>query len=132
MARTQCFGPQNFEMSHYRPSGDVDRNPLAHYATAKMRSRILLVALIAACTAILSAPQNPEDAVAAGDAVFFGKGNCSSCHEINGRGGIVGPDLSAAGTRTPEALRAKILNPNAATGGRGGTAPLVVVAKRPD
>jgi PQQ-dependent dehydrogenase (methanol/ethanol family) len=97
-----------------------------------MRSRILLVAIIAACPAILAAPQNPEDAVAAGEAVFFGKGDCSSCHEINGRGGIVGPDLSAAGTRTPEALRAKILNPNAATGGRGGTAPLVVVAKRTD
>src|SRR5262249_2740019 len=65
---------------------------------------------------------NSGDA-AAGEAIFFGKGSCSSCHEINGRGGIVGPDLSAAGTRTPEALRAKILNPNAAPGGRGGGSP---------
>jgi PQQ-dependent dehydrogenase (methanol/ethanol family) len=97
-----------------------------------MRSRILTVAIIATCAAVLAAPQNPENAVAAGEAVFFGKGNCSSCHEINGRGGIVGPDLSAAGTRTPEALRAKILNPNVAPGGRGGTVPLVVVAKRAD
>src|SRR5262245_16522776 len=97
-----------------------------------MRSRILILAIIAAGAVGLAAPQNPGDAVTAGEAVFFGKGTCSSCHEINGRGGIVGPDLSAAGTRTPEALRAKIIDPNAAAGGRGGGAPQVVIAKRPD
>jgi len=32
--------------------------------------------------------------VAAGEAVFWGKGNCGSCHMVNGRGSIVGPDLS--------------------------------------
>ena len=80
---------------------------------------MFFIALIAVSAALL-ARQNSDGNVAAGEAVFFGKGNCSSCHEINGRGGIVGPDLSAAGTRTPDALRAKILNPNAAPGGRGG------------
>ena len=68
--------------------------------------------------------------IAAGEGIFFGKGNCSSCHEVNGRGGVVGPDLSA-GTRTPDTLRAKIVNPNAASGGRGG-APQVIVVKRAD
>src|SRR5262245_56156877 len=28
---------------------------------------------------------------AAGAAFFFGKGNCSSCHMIKGRGGLIGP-----------------------------------------
>ena len=32
--------------------------------------------------------------VAAGEAIFWGKGNCGSCHMVNGRGSIVGPDLS--------------------------------------
>src|SRR5262245_38530311 len=97
-----------------------------------MRSRIFLIAILTTGAAVLAARQNPGEAVNAGEAVFFGKGNCSSCHEINGRGGIVGPDLSGAGTRTPESLRAKILNPNAAAGGRGGALPLVIVVKRPD
>src|SRR5919201_3853762 len=43
-------------------------------------------------------PRATGDA-SAGEAIFNGKGGCVSCHEVNGRGGIVGPDLSAAGTR---------------------------------
>jgi alcohol dehydrogenase (cytochrome c) len=30
----------------------------------------------------------------AGERFFFGKGNCGSCHLVNGRGGALGPDLS--------------------------------------
>ena len=60
----------------------------------------------------------PTAAPTAGDAaegekVFFGKkANCAGCHEVNGRGGILGPDLSAAGTQSAESLRSKIANPN--------------------
>jgi putative heme-binding domain-containing protein len=35
--------------------------------------------------------------VAAGETYFFGKGNCYSCHAVNGRGGMRGPDLSELG-----------------------------------
>ena len=31
--------------------------------------------------------------VAHGREIFFGKGNCSSCHMVEGRGGVIGPDL---------------------------------------
>jgi putative heme-binding domain-containing protein len=36
---------------------------------------------------------SPGD-VAAGETVFWGKGQCGSCHMVKGRGSIVGPDLS--------------------------------------
>ena len=50
--------------------------------------------------------------IAAGENIFFGKGNCSGCHAVNARGGIMGPDLSAAGANAAEQIRKKILNPN--------------------
>src|SRR6185503_4263888 len=55
--------------------------------------------------------------VAAGENIFYGKGACNTCHEVNGRGGIVGPDLSAAGRNPAEMLRRKILEPNTSPNG---------------
>lgn len=61
---------------------------------------------------------------AAGKAVFEGKGQCLACHQVNGQGLPVGPDLSAAGNGSAQSLEAAILNPNPpaapAFGGRGG------------
>jgi len=72
----------------------------------------------------------------AGEAVFFGKtANCASCHEINGRGGIVGPDLSNAGRLDPAAIRQKITAPSTPIpGGRGErtSIPVTVVVKTRD
>src|SRR5262245_30116399 len=62
--------------------------------------------------------------VAGGEAVFFGRGACSDCHEVNGRGSVGGPDLSNAGRLTPDVLRQKVIAPEAVAasgaGGRGG------------
>jgi putative heme-binding domain-containing protein len=45
-----------------------------------------------------------------GKALFFGKGECSTCHTISGEGGFLGPDLSAyAATAEPTAIREQIL-----------------------
>src|SRR5205814_5783143 len=82
---------------------------------------------------LLGAQQNSNPAAIAGESLFFGKAGCASCHEVNGRGGVTGPDLSAVGQMSPDALRAKILNPgisSPAPGGRGG--PLTIVAKTKD
>jgi PQQ-dependent dehydrogenase (methanol/ethanol family) len=55
----------------------------------------------------------------AGEMVFNGKGECTNCHQVNGRGVAVGPNLSTAGQRSAEQLRAKITMPNAVTEGHG-------------
>src|SRR5438874_12220927 len=35
-----------------------------------------------------------EGNVDAGRRFFMGKGNCATCHMVNGRGGVMGPDLA--------------------------------------
>lgn len=46
---------------------------------------------------------------AAGEKLFFGKAGCAGCHEVNARGGRVGPELSGAGAMSAADLRAKLL-----------------------
>jgi len=46
--------------------------------------------------------------------LFTNKGDCSSCHMIDGHGGRQGPDLSRVGERrSPEELLSDMLNPHA-------------------
>ena len=48
--------------------------------------------------------------VASGKTIFIQ--NCSMCHQINGNGGLVGPQLDGIGNWGQKALTEKILNPN--------------------
>ncbi len=67
----------------------------------------------------------------AGEKLFYGKATCNTCHEVNGRGNIIGPDLSAAGGSPAQMLRQKILDPNTSMQpnerGQRRTAKVVVV-----
>jgi PQQ-dependent dehydrogenase (methanol/ethanol family) len=54
-------------------------------------------------------PGDPQ----AGRQIFWGKGGCGQCHEVNARGANIGPDLSEAGKNSGAYLREKILDPNA-------------------
>ena len=48
-----------------------------------------------------------------GKEIFFGKGECSSCHAMRGAGGFLGPDLSSYGTGTSaQAVLDAIVNRN--------------------
>jgi putative heme-binding domain-containing protein len=48
-----------------------------------------------------------------GKTLFYGDGNCSTCHMVVGKGGRMGPDLTAVGgSRTREALIESIRNPS--------------------
>ncbi len=61
---------------------------------------------------------DPEDYelpgdVRAGREIYTGKGNCASCHMVNGEGGRLGPDLSTvANRRDPDELRSDLLTPD--------------------
>lgn len=53
----------------------------------------------------------PGDAMR-GKEVFFGKGECSTCHVMSGKGGFLGPDLSDYGSAlSAKAIRDEILKP---------------------
>jgi putative heme-binding domain-containing protein len=48
----------------------------------------------------------------AGAAIYFGKGGCTRCHAIAGRGGVSGPDLTSIGHQRPlNLLREAVLDP---------------------
>src|SRR5574341_599381 len=52
--------------------------------------------------------------IAAGEAFFFGKEKCSTCHMVKGRGGLLGPDLSELGVeRTLPEIEQSLRNPGA-------------------
>lgn len=51
-----------------------------------------------------------------GERLFFGQANCAGCHEVNGRGGIVAPDLSSAASLSAKALREQIEKPKSERG----------------
>jgi putative heme-binding domain-containing protein len=56
-----------------------------------------------------NAIDNPSPGnVAHGEDVFWGKGECGSCHMLNGRGGLKGPDLTniAGQRKTPAIINA--------------------------
>jgi putative heme-binding domain-containing protein len=76
------------------------------------RAEILVAYLRSIATSGRAVSGNGD--AARGKAIFEGKGNCASCHRVNGVGSRVGPDLSdiAALRRTVE-LERSLLEPNA-------------------
>jgi cytochrome c oxidase cbb3-type subunit 3 len=66
---------------------------------------------------------SPGDAVA-GEAIFFGKGQCSTCHLVRGKGSVVGPDLTnLAAVRKTNSIVNALTKPGYRTYGAGGAIP---------
>ena len=60
-----------------------------------------------------------------GKIIFFGKGECSTCHSVAGEGGFLGPDLSTYGlAMSVKAIRDEIVGPDRIA--RAGYRPGVV------
>src|SRR5262249_6869224 len=57
---------------------------------------------------------------ASGEALFAGKGNCISCHMVNGSGSRFAPDLSTIGNLKADELRKIILKPGSREGYQPG------------
>jgi cytochrome c oxidase cbb3-type subunit III len=61
----------------------------------------------------VKAPAKPLGNATHGKEIFYGDGNCSLCHMVDGKGGRFGPDLSAVGgSRTRESLVDSVRNPS--------------------
>ena len=59
--------------------------------------RLGVAALACGALGILLLAQTPAGDPARGKAIYEGKGDCASCHRINGVGSRLGPDLSDIG-----------------------------------
>ena len=61
----------------------------------------------------VKAPANPLGNAVHGKELFYGDANCSLCHMIEGKGGRLGPELTAVGgSRTREAIIDSVRNPS--------------------
>jgi cytochrome c oxidase cbb3-type subunit 3 len=81
----------------------------------------LSTADITAVVSYLRELQNPRQTTATGDAangkaVFFGKGECSQCHMVQGSGGFLGPGLSGLPLAADD-IRSAIVTPASSPAG---------------
>jgi putative heme-binding domain-containing protein len=62
--------------------------------------------------------------VASGEAIFWGKGDCAKCHMVGGKGGVIGPELSAiADRRKTASIVDALTNERYRVQGDGGAIP---------
>ena len=83
-----------------------------------MRTPFLVASAVIATTAVAFSQSKTESLPpgnpAAGAAIVAGPGKCLTCHRVERSGSRSGPDLTDIGaTRTPEQLRAALLDPDA-------------------
>ena len=61
----------------------------------------------------VKAPARAAGSASRGKDLFYGDANCSLCHMVEGKGGRLGPDLTAVGgSRTREAMVEAVRNPS--------------------
>jgi cytochrome c oxidase cbb3-type subunit 3 len=86
--------------------------------TQMPKSSLLLDEARAIAAWVVALGQRPAETVpgdpARGEALYMGKGACTKCHMLKGRGGAFGPDLSDVGRRRGAAhLRTSLVDPSA-------------------
>ena len=89
--------------------------PAFHISSEEAEAIAVFVMTLKAPTAAAVSPGEaaPGDP-AAGERFFAGKGSCLTCHMVRGRGGVLGPDLSAIGRdRRPAQIEQKLRDPEA-------------------
>ena len=113
--------------------------PFAGLTDTQVSQLVAYIRTLQPAARATAAPMPDAGDASAGETLFFGRAGCANCHEINARGGIVGPELSNAGRLAAAVVRAKIVDPNSPAastggrgGGRGGATPATVAVKTLD
>ncbi|MBI1762043.1 MAG: PQQ-dependent dehydrogenase, methanol/ethanol family [Acidobacteria bacterium] len=88
--------------------------PFKRLSTEQVWQVVSYLRSLSGVPAALTTPRAAGN-LALGEQLFFGKANCAACHEVNGRGATIGPDLSNAGRMSAAQLRQKIVDPNTST-----------------
>lgn len=119
-ARGTDRGPSLVNSAELRSMRDSDISDIIRKGKARMPAFPLPAADIDALTHFVRSLSSAETApVVAGDAkagerIFFGSGQCSTCHMVRGRGTPNGPDLSDVGRRLRlEELKQSLADPDA-------------------
>jgi cytochrome c oxidase cbb3-type subunit 3 len=82
--------------------------PFHSLSPAQVRALVAYLRMLQGKSKARALPGNADR----GKKIFFGKGECSSCHTISSEGGFLGPDLSTYGAAmSAEAILKAILNP---------------------
>ena len=69
-----------------------------------------LVTYIKSLSGQLGGPGKITGDAKAGEQVFFGRGGCAGCHEVDGRGADLASDLSAEGAKPAGAIKTGVLH----------------------
>jgi quinoprotein glucose dehydrogenase len=83
------------------------------------RVRAFALLLLAACAVTTVLAQSTAESMPAGNessgaSIFSGKGECQTCHRVQGKGSRLGPDLTDIGlVRTSSQLETSLLDPAA-------------------
>jgi cytochrome c oxidase cbb3-type subunit III len=89
---------------------------------AELKALLSYLRILQGKNSAVSVPGNPEK----GHSLFYGKAKCAECHMVAGKGGFIGPDLSAYGAEhSPDVIRNAILDPNKNLDPRRGTVTAV-------
>lgn len=114
LAGTSLSDEQRGQLKSAKPGNDTDA--LARLLDPTNRPKTPPASDTAAWLALLDKEKDAKQAgdAAAGRRVFFSRvAACSNCHQIDGRGGRIGPDLTlVAGQLSRERLVESILNPS--------------------
>jgi len=113
-------GPSLVNSAELRSMRDSEISDIIRKGNAKMPAFPLPAADIDALTHFVRLLNSAETATAvagdpkAGERIFFGSAECSTCHMVRGRGTPNGPDLSDAGRRLRlEELKQSLADPDA-------------------
>jgi alcohol dehydrogenase (cytochrome c) len=102
-------GDEDFDVFQTIQKG-VSGTQMPPFSSLRAEELWQLVSYVRSLSRVASAGESAAELgnASRGEQLFFGAAQCSSCHEVNGRGPPLAPDLSEIGKQAPAAIRAGI------------------------